>query len=243
MAIPDTLKNIGLVEKEAVIYLALLELGDATILAISRRSGIKRPTAYLVLRSLEEKGFVSRIIRAKKTLFSPQHPRKLLTEAELRMKELQEVVPQLESLFHREEGRPRVMIYEGKNELDRAYDESFITKGEILYIGTLGLSMEAFPRTFKKIEFVTLSPKFRIRELIDESEDSRHYADRVKGPYHDVRFIPKELLPFEVDIGVFGNRTLVSSVKKEYFTIGIESEEITRAFRTIFEIMWRAAKE
>lgn len=243
MAIPDILQNLGLEPKEAVIYLALLELGEATILAISRKSGIKRPTAYLVLRSLEEKGFVSRIIRGKRILFSSQHPRKLLTEAELRLKELQEVVPQLESLFRREEGRPRVMIYEGKSELDRAYDESFIAKGEILYMGTLGLSMEAFPRTFKKVEFVTLSPEFHIRELVDENEESRKYADRVRGPYHGVRFIPKELLPFEVDIGIFGNRTLISSVRKEYFTIGIESEEIARAFRTIFEVMWRATKE
>lgn len=243
MAIPDTLQNLGLEPKETAIYLALLELGEATILTIARKSGIKRPTAYLVLRSLEEKGFASRIIRGKKTSFSPQHPRKLLTEAELRLKELQEVVPQLESLFHREEGRPRVMIYEGKSELDRAYDESFITKGEILYMGTLGLSMETFPRTFKKVEFVTLSPEFRIRELVDDSEESRKYAERVREPYHGVRFISKEFLPFEADIGIFGNRTLISSVKKEYFTIGIESEEITRVFRTIFEVMWRAAKE
>lgn len=243
MYIQDTIAGLGLELKETSIYLALLELGEAAVVAISKKSGIKRPTAYVILRSLEAKGFVSRVVRGKKTLFSPQHPRKLITEAELRLKELQEVVPQLESLFHREEGRPRVMIYEGKNELDRAYDESFISKGEILYMGTLGLSMEAFPRTFKKVEFVILSSEFRIRELVDESEESRKYADRVRGPYHGVRFIPKELLPFEVDIGVFGSRTLISSVKKEYFTIGLESEEITRAFRTIFEVMWRAAKE
>lgn len=243
MSIQDTLAGLGLESKEAGIYLALLELGAATVVAISKKSNIKRPTAYVILRSLEVKGFVSRVVRGRKTLFSPQHPRKLITEAELRLKELQGVVPQLESLFRREEGRPRVMIYEGKSELDRAYDESFITKGEILYMGTLELSMEVFPRTFKKVGYVTLSQEFRIRELVDENEESRKYADRVRGPYHGVRFIPKELLPFEVDIGIFGNRTLISSVRKEYFTIGIESEEIARAFRTIFEVMWHAAKE
>lgn len=243
MAIPDTLKHLGLEQKEAGIYLALLELGEATILEISKKSGIKRPTAYVVLKSLEENGFVSRVVRGKRTLFSPQHPRKLVTEAELRLKELQEVVPQLESLFHREEGRPRVMMYEGKEQLDRAYDESFLAKGEILYMGTLGLSMEAFPRTFKKTEYVALSPEFQIRELVDESEESRRYVEKIRGPYHGVRFIPKELLPFEVDIGVFGNRTLISSVRKEYFTISIVSDEIAQAFRTIFEVMWLASKE
>lgn len=243
MTIQDTLYNLGFDKKEAGIYLALLELGEATVLAISKKSGIKRPTAYLILQSLEEKAFVSRVIRGKKTLFSPQHPRKLVTEAELRLKELQEVVPQLESLFHKEDGRPRVKIYEGRTELDRAYDESFLVKGEILYMSTLKLSMEVFARTFKKVEYMTPSPEFRIRELVDESEESRKYAEQVRGPYHGVRFIPKELLPFEVDIGIFENHTLITSLKKEYFTVAIESEEVERAFRTIFEVMWQAAKE
>jgi len=43
--------------------------------------------------------------------------------------------------------------------------------------------------------------------------------------------------------GIFGNHTLITSVKKEYFTIDIESKEIAKAFRTIFEMMWLSAKE
>lgn len=243
MIIKETLKNLGLEEKEAGIYLALLELGEATVLEISRKSNVKRPTAYIILESLEKKGFISKIIKGKKTLFIPQHPQKLVAEAEIHLKEMREVMPQLESLFRREEGRPRVMIYEGKEELDRAYDESFITKGEIVWMGTLKLSQEAFPRTFRKIEYMKLSPEFRIRELVDESEESRKYAEHVSGQYRLARFIPKELLPFEVDIGIFGNRTLITSVKKEYFTISIESAEIAHAFRAIFEVMWQRGKE
>ena len=243
MKLQDTLQNLGFGVKETSIYLALLELGEATILEISRKAAVKRPTTYLILRSLEEKGLVSRIIRGKKTLFSAQHPEKLVTEAELRLKELKEIVPQLASLVHTSEGRPRVMIYEGKDTLDRAYDEAFLVRGEILLIDTHQLSYEIFLRTYKKFEYVTLSPEFKIRELVDESEAARAFAAKVREPFYGVRFMPKELSPFELDIGIFGNRVLISSVKKEYFTVGIESDEISRAFRTIFELMWRAAQE
>lgn len=242
MTIQETLQSLGLEQKEASIYLALLELGETTVLEISKKSGIKRPTVYVVLRSLEQKGFASKLLKESKTLFSPQHPKKLITEAELRMKELQEVVPQLESLLGREEGRPRVKIYEGKEQLDCAYDELFVIKGEGLYMGTLKLSMEVFPRTFRKVGYAPLSPEFSMRELVDESEESRKYAAHVRGPYREVRFIPKELLPFEAEIGVFGNHSLITSVKKEYFTIDIESKEIANSFRTILEVMWQAAK-
>jgi sugar-specific transcriptional regulator TrmB len=242
MGIQNTFQGLGLEEKEAKIYLALLELGDGTVLQASRKSGIKRPTAYLVLRSLEEKGFISRVFQGKKTVYSPQHPQKLITETELRLKELRETVPQLETLMQKE-GKPRVTIYEGKGQLDRAYDEAFLAKGEILFISNSQVSLEIFAKSFSKLQYKTFSPEFRFREIVDEGQESRAYAQKVSGPYREIRFIPKELLPFETDIGIFGNNTLITSVKKEYFTIRIESEEIARAFRTIFELMWRATKQ
>ena len=239
----EALKDLGLEPKEISVYLALLELGEAAVLQISNKAAVKRPTAYLVLRSLEEKGLVSRVLKGKKTLYSPQHPQKLITEAEVRLKELSEIVPQLESVFHKKGGKPRVMIYEGKDQLDRAYDEMFITKGEVMYMSTITLSFEAFPRTFRKIKYANFGPDFKTRELVDESEEGRKYAEEVRGPYRQVKFIPKEMLPFEVDIGIFGNKALITQAKKEYFTVAIESDEISRAFRTIFEVMWKTAKE
>src|SRR3989344_6696042 len=239
----DTLKNLGLEDKEIKAYLGLLELGEATILAISRKSGLKRPTTYLVIKALEEKGLISRVTRGKKIFFTPQHPQKLITETELRLKELQEIVPQLESLFQKEAGRPRVMIYGEKETLDRAFDELFVVKGEVLFIDTHRLSFAAFPTTFKKFDYVKLSPEFRVREIIAESKDGRAFAKKMAGPYYQTRFLPEMWLPFEVDIGIFGNHVLITSVKKELFTVRIESDEISRAFRTIFDITWQTAKE
>lgn len=239
----EALKDLGLEPKEISVYLALLELGEATVLSVANKSGVKRPTAYLVLRSLEEKGLVSRVLKGKKVSYYPQHPQKLITEAEMRLKELGEIVPQLESVFQKKGGKPRVMIYEGKDQLDRAYDEMFVVKGDVMYMSTITLSFEAFPRTFRKIEYANFGPDFGTRELVDESEEGRKYAGKVRGPYRQVKFIPKEMLPFDVDIGIFGNKALITQAKKEYFTVAIESEEISRAFRTIFNVMWRAAKD
>lgn len=239
MAYQEALKNLGLGPKEIQIYLALLELGETTVLQIAKRADVKRPTAYIILQALEEKGYISRVIKKRGVLFSPQHPQKLLAESELHLKELKEVVPQLESLLHKGTGKPRVMIYEGKDALDRAYDELFITKGESVYMGTIQLSQDALPRTYKKIEYKTFSPAFSMRELIAETKEAREYAQGVQGPYRAIRFIPEELLPFEADIGIFGNRVLITSVRKEYFTISIESEEIRRAFQTIYDVMWK----
>ena len=48
------LQDIGFSEKEAKIYLAILELNEALPSAIARRANIKRPTTYVILDQFEE---------------------------------------------------------------------------------------------------------------------------------------------------------------------------------------------
>ena len=49
----------GFSEKEAKVYLALLELGEGNIAKITQKSGIKRATVYLEIEALKSKGYVS----------------------------------------------------------------------------------------------------------------------------------------------------------------------------------------
>ena len=237
------LQNIGLDEKEISVYKALLELGEATVLTAAKKAGIKRPTAYLVLNSLESKGLASRVARGKRTFFTPQHPKKIITEAELRLSELREFVPQLEAMMQQRDDRPRVMIYEGKDELDKAYDEYFVTKGEIVFMSNMELTQDIFARSLQKFDYISHLSEFKTREIVDDSETSLAYAKRVSGPNRHLRFMPKAFSPFATDIGIFGNTTLITSGKKEFFTVKIESEEIANAFRAMFEAMWQISEE
>ena len=244
MMVPkDILSELGLEEKEISLYLGLLELGEASVLTISKKTGVKRPTAYLILENLEKRGLVSRLVKGGKTFFAAQHPKKIQTETELRLSQLKEVMPQFEAMMKRADARPRVILYEGKDALDRAYDDSFIVKGEMLFMSNMDLVHDVFARTLQKFEYVSFSPEFKTRELADDSETTRTYARKVRGPYRQVRMMPKQFSPFNTDIGVFGNNTLITSGKKEYFTVRIESKEIADAFRAMFEAMWQISRE
>jgi sugar-specific transcriptional regulator TrmB len=247
MDIKEILQNTGLREKEAAIYLAILELGESTVSKIAKKARIKRPTCYVVLQSLIEKGLAVKVMREERALFFAGRPKMLVTEAEMNLREIKRIVPQLESMTENQEGKPRVMIYEGREDIDRAYDDAFISKGENLYISTVNLAIDLFPRSYKKFlnKLPTADTKFR--EIVDDSEDGHDYAKKVSKThgvrYRDIRFIPKEFLPFEADIGIFGNNVVITSLKKDYFTVRIESIEVSNAFRVVFEMMWRAANE
>ena len=55
MELIEVLNKTGLHEKEAKVYLALLELGTADVSDIAAKAGVKRPTSYLVLDELKER--------------------------------------------------------------------------------------------------------------------------------------------------------------------------------------------
>lgn len=54
----ETLKDIGLDESEAQVYLTSLSLGPTTVLRIARGGETKRTTVYGIIESLKNKGLM-----------------------------------------------------------------------------------------------------------------------------------------------------------------------------------------
>lgn len=77
MILHKNLQALGLSGKEAKIYLAVLELGEASIVALVKKSGIKRTTAYDVIGSLQEKGLVTLTKNKKSVRYLAEDPRVL----------------------------------------------------------------------------------------------------------------------------------------------------------------------
>jgi len=66
---PDFLKKLeksGLSDKEALVYLSLLELGGAFPSKIAEYSGLNRSTVYMVLLNLSVRGLVNEIEKKNK---------------------------------------------------------------------------------------------------------------------------------------------------------------------------------
>ncbi len=74
----DQLKEIGLSEKESKVYLAALELGPAAVQKIAERAGVKRPTTYVMLEALAERGLMTTTKEGKRTRFAASSPEKIM---------------------------------------------------------------------------------------------------------------------------------------------------------------------
>lgn len=74
------LRDVGFPENEAKIYLTVLELKEALPGNISKISGVKRSTAYLLLEKLEERGLLSSIKKNSHLFYRAKNPQEFIEE-------------------------------------------------------------------------------------------------------------------------------------------------------------------
>ena len=67
----QSLNYLGLNEKEKEVYILLLKLGTSRASNLLQKININRSVLYSILNSLENKGFITKIIKQNLTYFNP----------------------------------------------------------------------------------------------------------------------------------------------------------------------------
>src|SRR3989344_8816025 len=141
----DGLNYLGLNEKQAKIYMALLQFGQNTAYAIAETTNLKRPTVYVILEDLRIKGLVRKIPHAKKQLFSAKGPDEFIAESQDRLDRAKTILPQLLALTKSEQ-RPRTYVFEGIRGIEQALEMNLdkTTHKEVIgfYAQTAGIPKE-----------------------------------------------------------------------------------------------------
>ena len=243
MILNKTLEQFGLSSAEASVYLATLELGSASVLKIAKKAEIKRPTAYLILDTLIEKGLVSRLPKENKTFYVAENPEKLINVLKEKEKGIQNIMPLLKAIYNVDKAKPQVRFYEGRDGLASIYDMILKSKTEILFYGYIKQLLKEFPESFIKVEDIKKN-KLKVREIVTQDKFDLEYAHSViksKNPRHHIRTLTKDLI-IETDNAIFENKIAIFSIKKDFFVVVIESADIANSYRAMFELAWRSAE-
>lgn len=114
-----SLVNIGLNEKEAVVYISLCELGEATAYKIYKKTQIKEPTVYVILEQLKKKNLVLNIPNNKKKLFIAVSLDKYLENIQESLITARKVNQDIKNKT-KKDGKPKVLFFDGLNEVKKA---------------------------------------------------------------------------------------------------------------------------
>lgn len=244
MTIKEALNKIGLEGKRADIYIACLEKGGATAYEIAKTVDLKRPTVYDILYSLIKEGLVYTSPKKGAKHFYPADPNRLLSSLKEKENTLIAALPLLQGLYNSPKVKPNIRYFEGKEGIKEMNNESLKTLkkgGEILiYCGEDVLRY--LPKYVEEYIKQRIAKGIRVRGIYKKTPEILKYMDKNQAQLRTVRLVDEKFLPMNNEINIYGNKVAIASYGKEMFGMIIESEEISKSQKAIFELAWRGAE-
>lgn len=240
------LQELGLTAKEIDVYLAMLELGPASVQDVAKKSGVNRTTTYVMIERLKDRGLTACFEKGNKTFFCAETPERLmsliaaeLSNVESKRDRLTQTLPHLLAIFNAVSDKPRVRFFDGVGAIAEIRKE-IAERREPLW--------EFFSVDEALHEIVSINAEERIK--LTRRIEGRAIMAIKPGfvpPYFDpegieARVADYQAFPFTGDIGIIGNRVYALSMKTIGIGIIIESAEIADILRALFSMAWQCAK-
>ena len=134
MRLQNLFIKLGFSDNEARVYLAILKLREESANTIAKHAGVKRPTTYVILNRLLERGLLSSITKDGKTFYRSLDPTILLETKYTEYESLKNALPALQKLNQNYQIIPRTSVYEGKQGLIRIMDDVLSSSTELLIL-------------------------------------------------------------------------------------------------------------
>ena len=245
------LKEIGLSDYEAKIYLALLELGESTTGEILKKANLTSGKIYEILSSLQKKGLVSMVLKDNVKRFSPADPERILDYIKEKKKnvekqetDLQNLLPEINKKIQKSQSSVKIEIFTGMDGLKTAYKKElkYYNKNNTLYVmGVLD------PKHYEKRVynfFITemyparVKGKIKMKKLFGteiKAEEKKIVIEKDA----DVKYLPYE---YPLSINIIEDLSIIGITNQSIF-ITIENSEVAKSFIAQFNFLWKIAKK
>lgn len=245
MKIIDSLKNIGLGDKEAKVYLALLSLNKATPNAVSLRSGLKRPTTYVILENLVNKGFCLKLPQQDKFYYQAKSPQECLYIASEKLTRFKDAMPALLAIQKKNEEKTNVFYYEGINGIRDSYQRIFKENSNIEAIGFYAHGKDS-PRELIKLwddwTKERLAKNIRIKGITTKDQTNEDFLNNQKENLSEIKSLPPEKYNSNVSIEAYGNFVQIIS-SRNLQSVLLENKDIADVLGQIFNLLWECLEK
>lgn len=246
MQIIEALQNLGLNEKEARVYVALLKLGRSSAYVVADEAGLKKPTTYVILGDLMKKGLVNKIPRARKQMFAAKSPDEFFAESEERLRIAKSVLPQLAAIAEKPEKNFKTFFYEGEKEITQMLSKiskRMIGKEILGFYArepeNLSLEMREF---FHELNEETKRLGVKVRGVTPDDPSLAWYKERTEYFGYKIKYLDPKIYLSDCSFEI--GDTFLEIFSLRYMQgILIENPDIANAMRQIFEIVWKCRPE
>lgn len=246
-----TLIDQGLTEKEAKIYIASLSLGGGTISEIAEEAQIERTGIYYHVDSLLKLGFLKTAVQGKRIKYLASDPEKLIDLQEKKRKQLEEMMPGLESLFSKS-GKSVVQYYQGREEVDLFYDRVYeILKtlkapdNEIFVFGSSYKTVTSTAKIFLNFDKPIQQIDIKMKSILPKSQQIGDPKKNKIDPYIVTRYnLPQAELKYISDkysypsaINIAGDYVIFYDYRNFFYSI-TQNANLSATWKMFFRFTW-----
>lgn len=241
-----SLKELGLTESEANLYITSLALGPATIAALSEHVKMPRPNMYKVIAGLEAHE-LARFSERKKyaRTFVVEPPTKVLELVRKKRETVAELdhtlvaaMPDLLAQYHQGETPTKIKVFQGKEQyIDIFFQVLEETKGPISFFGSADefINLISWPteeawikkRVERGIHINVLLMPGKDAALLESTDETEMRTTRIYGGKK----------PFVTGFMLYSNKVLIWQPKAPLVVL-MEDEYIVDMLCSIFEELW-----
>lgn len=239
----NKLISLGLTERQAIVYVGALELGIFSVSSLATKTNIKRPTCYLVLDELAQKGLVSVVANSKKVQYKAESPDILKTQAETQMAIAQRLSGDLLKIFNPKSEGPTMRYFSGQKALQSIFDDVLKVKTkEYLFIGS---GRDVIDLVGK--EYIDEWLRQRVEKNIRAKSIRMKSTEVMEDIYQTNVLRELKIAPDSIHIAetifIYDNKVAIISTAQENFGFIIENKEFAGTMKGLFSAMWMVSTE
>ncbi len=246
------LEEIGLTRSEALVYVALAELGPSSTGKIVQKSGVASSKIYELLEKLELKGLVSHVIESGVKIFEPASPERIIDYIIEKQKYLdnekikaERFVTLLKSKISLAKHEQEATIYRGIKGLKTVFYESIKTMKprSIVYIVGVPSRSEKVNRFFVRWNKFRAKNRIKCYIMFNEAARGEQQTIQKNNPLSKVKFLTENVL-MPAAINIFDDKIIIFPTEsgEEPLLILIRSKEIAESFTAQFKLLWNLFK-
>jgi len=217
---------------------------------ISRKTGFTRQHTYDLLKSLEQKGFLSKLGQNYGQRFIMQEPKNIKNIIEKKKsklnslgKKLEMLLPEMISMIAEKEVPAKIKFFEEIEGIRDLFEEMLGCRSKKhYYIGSIKeMALSVGEEYFESVV------ERRIKNGIC-SKSIRTRIEKVSDPFSDynelreIRYVTENIKYLQT-IVLYDNKVAVVSSIRENFGFQVESEEFSNTMRILFDALWEKSKK
>jgi len=244
----EILKLLGITDKQAKVYSALLSLGVGSAKAVSVRAELKRPTTYVILDELVGLGLVMVVPRSKKNLYRALNPELLLEKRKQELREVENKLPEIEAMMRvgGTQEKPTVMFFEGVEGIKEILNYKIEEMAGKTILGFYATGDEDVQKRFGHFKLEERKrAKFNIKAMgiaPDDPENLQMYREDDKRAGREIITLPKDDYSSNIAIEI-GEDWVKTNDFKNLQGLIIENPAFAKTMREIFNLVWKNIKQ